>query len=297
MNRSEFMFQLAQLIADLSFDERQEALKYYNDYFDEAGAENEAAVIEELVSPEKVAASIKAGLSGDDLESGEFTERGFEKADSYNDFEAPQSFEHGQQKSGFDQFSDKLNEFSDKFQKKAKEFQQKAEQRRQTRQDNDYSYGESRQYTQEDETGKYGGDQYGGSGYDGGQQPVKRNTGKIVLIIILCVCALPIAFGLFGGVFGIIIGLIGGIFGLFVAVCVAALGFLVSGCAMFGAGIAQCFASPASGLAISGAGLIVLAIGILLLVLVVFLIGRVIPAILRGIVKLCRKPFERRNKV
>ena len=37
-----------------------DALNYYNDYFDDAGAENEKNVIAELESPEKVAAKIKA---------------------------------------------------------------------------------------------------------------------------------------------------------------------------------------------------------------------------------------------
>ena len=77
MNRSEFMFRLAQLLSDLSQAERSEALQYYQDYFDEAGPENEQQIIMELGSPEAVAASIKAGLSSEDSEKGEFSERGF----------------------------------------------------------------------------------------------------------------------------------------------------------------------------------------------------------------------------
>ena len=64
MNRSEFMFALAQLLADLPFEERSEALKFYNNYFDDAGPENEQHIIEELKSPEAVAASIWAGVDG-----------------------------------------------------------------------------------------------------------------------------------------------------------------------------------------------------------------------------------------
>ena len=45
MNRSEFMFRLAQLLADLSQSERSEALQYYQDYFDDAGPENEQRII------------------------------------------------------------------------------------------------------------------------------------------------------------------------------------------------------------------------------------------------------------
>ena len=42
MTRVEFMNELRALLWDLSVEEREEALQYYNDYFDDAGAENEA---------------------------------------------------------------------------------------------------------------------------------------------------------------------------------------------------------------------------------------------------------------
>ena len=62
MSRKEFMERLEKLLEDISDSEREEALQYYNDYFDDAGVENEAEVIRELVSPEQVAQKIKAFL-------------------------------------------------------------------------------------------------------------------------------------------------------------------------------------------------------------------------------------------
>lgn len=62
MNREQFIAQLARLLHDLPPAERQEAIRYYQEYFDDAGEENEDAVIQELGSPGKVAASIKANL-------------------------------------------------------------------------------------------------------------------------------------------------------------------------------------------------------------------------------------------
>lgn len=62
MNREQFIAQLARLLQDLPPAERQEAIRYYQEYFDDAGEENEDAVIQELGSPEKVVASIKANL-------------------------------------------------------------------------------------------------------------------------------------------------------------------------------------------------------------------------------------------
>ena len=64
MNRIEFMQQLEMLLADISEAERADAIKYYNDYFDDAGIENEAGVIEQLGSPEQVAQNIKAESCG-----------------------------------------------------------------------------------------------------------------------------------------------------------------------------------------------------------------------------------------
>lgn len=62
MDRAEFMRRLEELLWDISSTEREEALRYYNSYFDDAGAENEKQVIEDLGSPERVAENIKSGL-------------------------------------------------------------------------------------------------------------------------------------------------------------------------------------------------------------------------------------------
>ena len=63
MNRKVFMERLRECLADISAEEREDALTYYESYFEEAGVENEAQVIEELGSPEKVAENIKRDLA------------------------------------------------------------------------------------------------------------------------------------------------------------------------------------------------------------------------------------------
>ena len=82
MDRAQFMQELEKLLADISETERQDALGFYNSYFDDAGAENEASVLRELGSPKKVAAIIKADLKGSagGYEYGEYTEHGYEDA-------------------------------------------------------------------------------------------------------------------------------------------------------------------------------------------------------------------------
>lgn len=76
MNKEIFLNELKELLKDLPLDEREEALQYYEAYFDDAGIENEAKIIEELESPAKVAAKIKAGLSNEEEEV-EYTEKGY----------------------------------------------------------------------------------------------------------------------------------------------------------------------------------------------------------------------------
>ena len=41
MNRIEFMTELAALLQDVPIEERRDAMKYYNDYFDDAGESSE----------------------------------------------------------------------------------------------------------------------------------------------------------------------------------------------------------------------------------------------------------------
>ena len=77
MNRKEFLAQLERLLWDIPVQEREEALEFYNSYFDDAGEENESSVIQELGSPGKVAAIIKADLGESRKEYGEYTETGY----------------------------------------------------------------------------------------------------------------------------------------------------------------------------------------------------------------------------
>ena len=63
MNRIEFMNRLEQLLRSLPEEERSDALKYYNDYFDDAGPEREQEIIRELISPEYVARTIMGEMN------------------------------------------------------------------------------------------------------------------------------------------------------------------------------------------------------------------------------------------
>lgn len=64
MTREEFLRRLDELLADVTQEERAEAIRFYEEYLDDAGPQQEAQVLEELGSPEKVAAIIKANVPG-----------------------------------------------------------------------------------------------------------------------------------------------------------------------------------------------------------------------------------------
>lgn len=55
MNKQIFMNQLESLLSPISAQERELALQYYENYFEDAGEEKEAEVLKELGSPEEVA--------------------------------------------------------------------------------------------------------------------------------------------------------------------------------------------------------------------------------------------------
>ena len=92
MNRKQFMEQLERLLSDISEAERQEALEYYEGYFDDAGPENEGEVIRELGNPGEVAAIIKADLQENSEDYGEYTENGYQDTRVKENGEMPDQY-------------------------------------------------------------------------------------------------------------------------------------------------------------------------------------------------------------
>ena len=87
MDRKTYLNELEFLLSDISDEERNDALLFYENYFDEAGIENEAKVIEELGEPSKVAAIIKDSIKGSFDDSIESTESGFDNYQYQRNYE------------------------------------------------------------------------------------------------------------------------------------------------------------------------------------------------------------------
>ncbi|MEG1929876.1 MAG: DUF1700 domain-containing protein [Anaerovorax sp.] len=63
MNKSEFMKALEAQLGQIPKEEAAAALAYYNEYFEDAGEENEEGVLKELGSPENIGAQLKAEIA------------------------------------------------------------------------------------------------------------------------------------------------------------------------------------------------------------------------------------------
>ena len=274
MNRTEFLSQLENLLRNISPEERAEALQYYNDYFDDAGAENEQEVLEALGDPKKVAENIQKDLNaspkGTIAPDKSLTTYGQETG--YNDSygrETGYNDSYGQE-TGYNDSYGRETGYNDSY-----------------RQETGYnaSYGQRVQYR------------------DGYEQPWETNTPKkegmetwkIVLITIICVILSPAIIGVAAGVFGCVIGLAAAWFALILAfgVTVMALFAVTVVLAMVAIG---CFgASPMVGLAVIAAALICCGVGILFLMLTVAMAGIATPAICKGIARLTKKLFHKKE--
>lgn len=278
MNRAEFMRRLAELLSDVPPAEREEAIQYYNDYFDDAGAENESGVIASLGTPEELARSIKAGLN-DGGNSGEFTESGFNGYTQVHRDEVMRTDENagGANGSGGPQSGN--------------------------------TYYENAYYERTGGKGIYGGREdtrkqsnpyeqtaSGNNQTSGGQQtPPKQGMsgGMIVLIVILAVLTSPVWIGLLGGLFGLVVGIFAALFGIFIGFLAIGVVFVIVSIALLVAGIALLVTAPLGGLCVIGTSLILFAVGLVFIWLMVFIVSIAIPAFVKGISALGRRLFHR----
>lgn len=84
MSKEEFLQIFQKNLINISEEEKQDALAYYTEYFEEAGPENEAKVIDELGSPVMLARKISAEAAIKDIESGYVSENADEYANKYD---------------------------------------------------------------------------------------------------------------------------------------------------------------------------------------------------------------------
>ena len=314
MNRAEFMRRLTELLGDVAPTEREEAIQYYNDYFDDAGEENESGVIASLGTPEELARTIKAGLN-DGGNGGEFTESGFSgytqtpkdeivkvqdgdtagRTDS-SAGQADAAYSEGAgcegaQGSGEFRGTQSGNGYYEGAYYKRPEGDGVYGGRQNTgNYRNPYEESGSQENTSYEQSGSYGtGTSYG----QGKAAKEPMSGGMIALIVVLAVLTSPVWIGLLGGFLGVAAGLIAVLFALFLTFLIIGVVFIVVAIALLVTGVTLLFSAPLAALCVIGCGLVLFALGLVGIWVMVALAGLAIPAFVRGIVSLCQKIFHR----
>ena len=264
MNREQFIAQLARLLQDLPPAERQEAIRYYQEYFDDAGEENEDAVIQELGSPGKVVASIKANLQYGGSTFGA------------NDTDMENTGTESQTKDadGWQQNGQTMNRWNQSTQ----QGWQNADTQGQNGQQGTWQNADTQGQSGQQQTWQNSSTQ---SPYAMQARKPKRGVGGWALLIIILVFASPVLLGVGGGALGIFIGILATVFALWIRVFAVAIGMIGGGIAVLIKGILHASSSPAAGLVSMGGGLICIALGILCAVFFLWFTFQLCPRVLR----------------
>lgn len=236
MNRIEFMDSLGEILRELSAEERAAAIQFYNDYFEDAGLENEAHVIAELGSPQKVASTIKAGLVEQRESHSEYVEYG----------------ETGYTDTRFEEKEELINRTTPN--------------------------------KTEENIGK--------------KEPKEQNVVQILLLVLgIIFIGIPVILPLTVAALTTILAILIAISAIFVGLIVAAVVVMVSGIVVFIIGLSQIISALPSALLLSGVGMLLFVFGMVGTVLLVKVTVVTVVAIFKGIVKICRMPFEKRGVV
>lgn len=258
MSKEAFIRRLRELLAGLPQSEAEEAIQYYEDYFADAGEENEAKVIEELGSPEKVAANIRAdlGMAGTQGE-GASGSGGTESSDGKGTYSGNGSTStQGGQSSGAG---------------------------------GGYNYGstgfDGDRYNSDSYSGRAGGSRY--------EEPSKEKHTALWVVLAICTCYvwIPLVLAAVILVFAAIVV----VCALSLAFGVTAFAIGVTGIALIGVAVVKMFVSPAAGLIMLGSGLIMAGLTIFFIYLVGLLFGKAIPSFFGWIGSLGRKARRRRG--
>lgn len=262
MSYEEFMRELEVLLAGVPAEEKEEALQYYADYFADAGKENEEQVLRELESPRKTAALIKAGLKGG-MDNGEFTEWGY---------------------------TDERFEKKDDLMRREPKKEKKSENR--------YSYQEQKKTYENNMYGnEYGSDMQGNTSYQQKRGPWTNKWLKVLLVVLIVFCALPVAFPAVIAVAAVIFGLVCAGLAIFFALAVGAAAVVIAGFVMVCAGISKLVVLPSVALLTAGIGLLIIVIGLIATAAAVRLCMLVYPAMFRFLVGIFRRPLHRKAGV
>ena len=255
MNRADFMNQLESLLQSIPSTEREEAIQYYNDYFDDAGSENEQTVIEALGNPARVAENIKRDL-----------------------FESACQARAARKVKASDRV---IMEYDQKTQTTAEEPAQESR----------YS-SSGQEWSKAADTSTPDQTQKIRTQTEPVYREPSKSEGMpvwlIALIATVLIFAAPFLLGTVMSVAGVLVGGVVAWFGMMLGFGVAAICLLLVLVVLVIVGVVCLFSNPWVGIAMIGGGLLCGCVGILFLMLTVAMAGIATPAMCRGIASLCK---------
>ena len=125
----------------------------------------------------------------------------------------------------------------------------------------------------------------------------EKKGGWSAAAIVLVVLTSPLWLTLLLVVASLLLAVVATLFGIAVAVVAVMASLVFAGFLLIGFGFSTLFTGGvAVGLGLTGAGLLVLGLGILAVLLVVWVFGVFLPWAVRGMIGLCKKPFEKKKE-
>ena len=299
MNKELFIRDLRRFLADLPEEERNAAIQYYEDYFNDAGPEREQQVIEELGSPVDIARQIKQ-TNQDSISYGEGSAP---NRDAAYPEPARASAEDGQQHAGG--FSQGQGTYSQSGQNaggwnNATAGNSTAGNWNNTTGGNGTAGNRNNAAAGNGNFGNWNNTAAGngttgnwnnaaagsnGTGSWGNATAASSNSAwKTVLIILVCIFAIPVGIPVLSVIFALLVTVLALIFALVITFAATGIALILSGIVTIVASFALFpVGGPANGLLGLGAGLILLSLGGWILWAGILLCGKLFPAIFRSI--------------
>ena len=270
MNKKLFLDELHRLLSDLPPEERNQAIKYYEDYFEDAGPENEQAILKELGSPQELANQIKA-TTQDDIEYGQGSS--FHRSAAYPEFYAQK------------EQSDSQNENNSAFKQTKDGFQQGHQQAGNAFNNNGYRQTDNgfnnNSYQQAGNGFSSNNYQQATTGYNSHYQ--QQSARKAVWIVLFALLAITIGLPCLSVLFGILLTIFSVIISIVLALFGTGGGLMIGGIASF---FGSFFMTTTSGIGAilfaMGIGLVLFAIGALILWVGVLFCIRFLPALFQA---------------
>lgn len=127
------------------------------------------------------------------------------------------------------------------------------------------------------------------------QSPIQKGL-KIALIIFLLCLASPFILGFGGTMVGILAAVASVILAVAISIAAVTFALFVAAVAVIGYGIATLFTIPLQGVLLLGVGLALLGLALLCLIVAFLFYGKLIPAMVRGLVNVISGIFNRRGR-